>query len=172
VAPLSGGQIFVGKLVPALLPALLMSAALVPAYVALCYIDMGYIASLLRLAPVFVLAIVFCCILGLTCSSFLSSTSQAAVTSYVIAAAFFLLPALVWWAGGMRLTQPIAGGIGMSSPLLMSVSLINREDSARVIGNLWSTHLVVVSLLCVVMLVISRVRLSVLLRRGALNEHH
>jgi hypothetical protein len=147
-------------------PALLLSAALLPAYAALCYLDMGYVAFLLRLAPVVLLAIVFCCVLGLTCSSFLPSTSHATVTSYLVAAGFFVLPALASWAGGVRLTERIAGAVGMCSPLVMSVSLMSRNASARAVGDFWAVHLGVVASLCLVMLMISRGRLSILLQRG------
>ena len=72
---LSGGQIFWGKLLPSLPPAVLPMLALVPAYAALCFIDHAYIPNLLQILPVVLLAVVMMAILGLTCSAWSRNTA-------------------------------------------------------------------------------------------------
>jgi ABC-type Na+ efflux pump permease subunit len=66
LAPLKGGQIFWGKFVPSFIPAILPILALLPAYGAMCYINEQYIVRIEKLMPVVVMAVVFCCTLGLT----------------------------------------------------------------------------------------------------------
>src|SRR6185436_15156263 len=52
LTPRGGGEIFVGKLLPSLVPALLPVLALLPAYGALCIVNPSYMVYLARVIPV------------------------------------------------------------------------------------------------------------------------
>src|SRR6185436_19068227 len=69
LTPRGGGEIFLGKLLPSLLPAML------PAYGALCLVNAGYIVYLSRVVPIVLLAALLCCLVGLTCSSFIANVA-------------------------------------------------------------------------------------------------
>jgi ABC-type transport system involved in multi-copper enzyme maturation permease subunit len=164
LTPLSGGQIFWGKFIPAFLPALLPIIALLPGYAAIAYIDQGYITRVAMLLPILVLAVAFCCTLGLLCSSFVSNTARATVASYLVTAALFILPLFGWWAGGQQITVAVGAWIGFVSPLVMGLNLL-PEGSPR-IQALYTPHLWVMLGLCIAMLLVARARLTVLLRQG------
>jgi ABC-type transport system involved in multi-copper enzyme maturation permease subunit len=171
LSPLRGGQIFWGKLLPALMPALLPVLALIPAYGALQFISPGYQVYFLKLLPVVLLAVLFCCILGITCSTFISNTARATVTAYLIAAAITVLPFLAWFAAGAQLSAGVGAAIAFISPLVMGMTQLPlpggaNADVANRIANLYTTHLWVMGGLCIIMIVAARIRLSYLLRHG------
>src|SRR6185436_6059741 len=92
LTPRGGGEIFVGKLLPSLLPALLLVLALIPAYGAMIAVNSGYLLFIGRVIPVVLVAVLFCCLVGLTCSSFIADTARATVTAYMIVAGVVVLP--------------------------------------------------------------------------------
>jgi ABC-type transport system involved in multi-copper enzyme maturation permease subunit len=171
LTPLRGRQIFWGKLLPAFLPALLPVLALIPAYGALQFINEGYRVYFLKLLPIVLLAVVFCCTLGITCSAFISKTARATVTAYLIAAAITVLPFLAWFAAGEQLSARAGAAIAFISPLVMAMTQLplpsgaNADVAAR-IAHLYPAHLWLMGGLCVVMIVAARIRLSYLLRHG------
>lgn len=166
LTPLTGGQIFWGKFIPSFLPALLPLLALLPGYSAICFIDLAYIAVLWHLLPVLVMAVAFCLTLGLMCSCFTSNTARATVTSYLITAAIFVLPLFAWWAAGEQINAKLAYQLCLPSPLVMALNLLPTPAASREIANMWPQHMILMAGLCVVMLIISRVRLGMLLRQG------
>jgi ABC-type transport system involved in multi-copper enzyme maturation permease subunit len=171
LTPLSGGQIFWGKLIPAMIPAFLPIIALVPAYGALCIIDPQYVAYLVPMAPVLLLAVVAMCILGLTCSAWAASTARATVMAYLIAASFVVLPMLLWWlAQGGLISTGSAKWVAFLSPLVMCMNLlpspIQGDAFQSQINLLRDGHLMAMGGLCLVMLVMARLRLAAMLRRG------
>ncbi|MGH7215427.1 MAG: ABC transporter permease, partial [Tepidisphaeraceae bacterium] len=167
---LSGGQIFWGKFIPAFLPAMLPVLALLPAYIAICFVQPDYLKRVQLLLPVVVLAVVFCCTLGLLCSSFVSNTARSTVAAYVITAALFVLPLLAWWAGGNQISVAVAKWLAMPSPLVMATTLMessqNPSPMTLEVQKLWSKHLALMGAICLAMLLVARVRLSMLLRQG------
>jgi ABC-type transport system involved in multi-copper enzyme maturation permease subunit len=172
LTPLRAGQIFWGKLLPAFLPAVLPIVALVPAYATVCYVNLDYIPRVLMILPIVLLTVLMFSILGLTCSAFLSNTARATVVAYLIAAGMVVLPALVWWAGVSGLVpRNAAKYVGAISPLVMSLSLLPTErgggqDVQALIYELRDYHCWFMGGLCVLMLIMSRIRLAVMLRQG------
>jgi ABC-type transport system involved in multi-copper enzyme maturation permease subunit len=164
LTPRSGGEIFIGKLLPAFLPAVLPVLALLPAYGALCAVNPGYTVYLARVVPVVLLAVLFCCLVGLTCSSFTNNTARATVTSYLIVPAVFVLPLFAWFAAGTHLSERVAAYISSISPLV--VALNELPDGWEALRDLYPLHLSIMSAACAAMLVVSWVRLNVLLRLG------
>jgi ABC-type transport system involved in multi-copper enzyme maturation permease subunit len=165
LAPLSASRVFWGKLLPALVPALLPMIALLPAYGALCFIDRSYITRLLQIAPVVALAVVVMCTLGLTCSAWASSTARATVAAYLIACTMVIGPMLVWSAGEAQLvSMASAKWLAALSPMVMSMNLL--PDSRPEIAALRTYHLWAMGGLCVVMLLLARAKLISLLRHG------
>lgn len=165
LTPLSGGQIFWGKLLPSLPPAILPMLALVPAYGALCFIDRAYVPNFLQILPVLLLAVIMMAILGLTCSAWLMNTARATVVAYLIASVLVVVPMLVWWASSMQVVSIMtARWVACVSPMVMAMNLL--PDSQMEIARLEHVHLMVIAGLCVAMLLLAKVRLSGLLRRG------
>jgi ABC-type transport system involved in multi-copper enzyme maturation permease subunit len=171
LTPLRGGQIFWGKFLPAFLPALLPVLALLPAYGTLQFVSEAYRVYFLRLLPVVLLAVVFCCTLGILCSSFVIQTARATVSAYLLTAALFVLPLFGWWAAGEQLSIRVGVHIAFVSPLVMAINLLpapagkGAEVSAQ-IAQLYLPHLYIMGGLCVAMILIARARLSYLLRQG------
>jgi ABC-type Na+ efflux pump permease subunit len=164
LTPRGGGDIFIGKLMPALMPAALPVVAMLPAYGALCMVNPAYVVYLARIFPVVLLAAVFCCLVGLICSALMTATARATVASYLIVASWFLLPMFAWMTAGEQLSARAAAWIGCLSPLVVALNeLPGGSDATR---DLYSTHLSVMGLACAVMLAASWVRLNVLLRQG------
>lgn len=161
---LSGGQIFWGKFIPAFLPAVLPVIALLPAYIAICSVDPGYLARLLQLLPIVVGSVVFCCTLGLCCSSFVNNTARATVIAYLITVAFFVVPALAWWAASTTLNPYTAALLAVPSPIMIALNLL--PGGSPLIQAHWSTHLWLMASICVLMLIVSRVRLTAMIRQG------
>jgi ABC-type Na+ efflux pump permease subunit len=164
LTPRGGGEIFMGKLLPALLPALLPVLAMLPAYGALCLVNPGYVVYLARVVPVVLLAVLFCCLVGLTCSSFIANVARATVTAYLVVAAVFVLPLLAWFAAGNQLAERAAAGIAYVSPLVVALNeLPGGWDAVR---DHYTLHLWTIGGACAAMLGIAWVRLNVLLRQG------
>lgn len=171
MTPLRGGQIFWGKFIPAFFPAVLPIVALLPGYAAICVINTEYIQRLLYILPITVMAVVFCCTLGLACSSFVTNTARATVMSYIITAGLFVLPLFGWWASGTLLDPKLARWLAMPSPLVMALNMLPTFDptkptSSPQIDVLWPQHLWLMAGLCVALLIAARARLAVLLRQG------
>ncbi len=171
LTPLRGGQIFWGKFLPAFLPALLPVLALLPAYGALQFVNEGYRVYFLHLLPVVLLAVVFCCTLGILCSSFATQTARATVAAYLVTAAVFLIPLFGWWGAGQQLSIRIGADIAFISPLVMAINILPAPtgpgaEAASRIASLYIPHLYLISGLCIVMILVARARLSYLLRKG------
>jgi ABC-type Na+ efflux pump permease subunit len=164
LTPLGSGQIFWGKFLPAVLPALLPIIALLPAYGALCFVNPLYLRSILPMLPVFVLAVVLCCTMGLACSAFATSTARATVSNYLIIAAIVVLPLLAWLSAGTLLDTRLASWLAMPSPLVMALNLL--PGGSPEVARLLPHHLVLTLFLCIAVLVVARVRLGSLLREG------
>jgi ABC-type transport system involved in multi-copper enzyme maturation permease subunit len=164
LTPRGGGEIFLGKLLPSLLPALLPVLAMLPAYGALCLVNSGYIVYLVRVVPIVLLAVLLCCLVGLICSSFIANVARATVTAYLIVAAVFVLPLLAWLAAGNQLSERAAAHVAYVSPLV--VALNELPGGWEAVRDLYTMHLWTIGGACVVMLVVSWVRLNVLLRQG------
>jgi ABC-type transport system involved in multi-copper enzyme maturation permease subunit len=164
LTPRGAGEIFAGKLLPALVPAVLPVLALLPAYGALCLVNPGYVLYLLRVVPVVLLAVLFCCLVGLTCSAFIAGTARATVTAYLVVAAVFLLPLLAWLAAGEQLSDRAAAALGFISPLV--IALNELPGGWEPMRDLHALHLWTIAGACAVMLVASWIRLNALLRRG------
>lgn len=162
---LSGGQVFWGKLLPSLPPAILPMLALVPAYAALAFIDRAYIPNLLQILPVVLLAVVMMAIMGLTCSAWSRNTARATVVAYLIASSIVVIPMLVWWASDMQVISILAARwVVCLSPMVMAMNLL--PDSNPAIAQLGNIHLMTTAGICVVMLLLARYRLNSLLRHG------
>lgn len=162
---LSAGQIYRGKLLPSLLPAILPMIALLPAYGALCFIDTAYITRLSLMAPVFIVSALAMCILGLTCSAWANSTARATVIAYLLASALVVIPMLLWWAAEMQLLSlGTIRYIICLSPMAMAMNLL--PDSRPEIYELRNTHLLLIGSACIIMLSLAWGRLAMLLKRG------
>lgn len=161
---LKGGQIFWGKFFASLFPAILPMIALVPAYGALAYMNGGYIAHFLGLAPILLLSILFCCTLGLFCSIFVPRTSHATVVAYLITASIFILPLFAWWAIGEQIPERVGDWIAFISPLVMGLTALPDSDPS--LAAMHNAHLYLMGGLCLLMMISARVRLQMLLRRG------
>jgi ABC-type transport system involved in multi-copper enzyme maturation permease subunit len=164
LTPLRSRQIFWGKFVPALAPALLPIVALLPAYAAVCFVDEIYLRATVRVLPVFVLTVALCCASGLACSTFAASTARATIANYLIITSLIVLPMLVWLAAGTHVEGRVARWLALPSPLVICLSLL--PGGSRDVARIWPQHLVLVAGLCLLMLLAARVRLGVLLRRG------
>jgi ABC-type transport system involved in multi-copper enzyme maturation permease subunit len=164
LTPRGGGEIFIGKLLPSLLPALLPVLAMLPAYGALCLVNAGYVVYLTRVVPIVLMAVLFCCLVGLICSSFIANVARATVTAYLIVAAVFVLPLLAWLAAGSQISERAAAHVAYLSPLV--VALNELPGGWEGVRDLYAMHLWTIGVACLLMLVISWVRLNALLRQG------
>ena len=165
LAPLSADRIFWGKLLPAFGPAILPMIALLPAYAALAYIDPRYVPYLAQIGPVVLLSVIAMCILGLTSSAWAANSARATVTGYLIASVLVVGPMLIWWASEAQLiSMATAKWVAMISPMVMSMNLL--PDSRMEIAALRTYHLAFMAGLCVLLLILARVRLVSLLRHG------
>jgi ABC-type transport system involved in multi-copper enzyme maturation permease subunit len=161
---LGPGQMFWGKFAPALLPAVLPIVALLPAYGAVWFVDPTYLRPITLLVPVFALTAVLCCTSGLACSALADSTPRATVSNYLLVAALIVLPLFAWFAAGAYLDRSIASRFAIASPLVVALNLL--PDGAPEIAHRWPQHLMVIGGLCFLTLVVARLRLGSLLRRG------
>jgi ABC-type transport system involved in multi-copper enzyme maturation permease subunit len=164
LTPRGGGEIFLGKLLPSLLPALLPVLALLPAYGALCAVNSAYLLYLARLVPVILLAVLFCCLVGLTCSAFMAATARATVTAYLIVAGIFVVPLLVSMTAGEQLSSRAAAYLSYVSPLV--IALNELPGGWEAVRDLYALHLWTMAAACAAMLAVSWARLNVLLRQG------
>ncbi len=165
VTPLGPGQIFFGKLVPALGCTMLPIVALLPLYAAICFLDPGYWPSFLQLVPVLVLAAIFGCTVGLMCSAFAAHTARATVASYLVSGTTVLAPVLVAWIAQRQLAPSLVAWLSMPSPLAVSLGLMNRSMTPAASPWIWSAHLWTMAGIIVLMLVLARFRVGYLLRR-------
>jgi ABC-type transport system involved in cytochrome c biogenesis permease component len=164
LTPRGGGEIFVGKLLPSLLPAVLPVIAMLPAYGALWMVNPGYLVYLARVMPVVLMATLMCCLVGLTCSAFIANTARATVTAYLIVAAITIVPLFAWLAAGQQIAEPVAARIAYLSPLVVALNeLPGGWDAVR---DFYAVHLWTIGAACAAMLVVSWVRLNALLRQG------
>jgi ABC-type transport system involved in multi-copper enzyme maturation permease subunit len=164
--PLRPGQIFLGKLIPSLVPSLLPIVAFLPAYGTICYLDAGYIPYFLRLFPVLVLATIYCCTAGLLCSALFPQTARATVAGYIATAALFFVPLLAAWAASRALSERAASWIAMPSPMFVALNVVNLNPVKMPGIQIWPMHLIVCSLVVLALLFLARVRLAVLLKEG------
>ena len=164
LTPRRGGEIFLGKLLPSLAPGMLPVLAMLPAYGALCAVNAGYVVYLGRVVPVVLLAVLLCCLVGLTCSAFASNVARATVTAYLIVAALFVLPLLAWLSAGHQLSEQAAAYLAFLSPLV--VGLNELPGGWEPVRDLYVAHLGAMGVACAAMLACSWVRLNVLLRQG------
>ncbi len=173
---LGGGQIFWGKLLPACAAAMLPLVALLPAYATVCFVNPAYIQYMLAVLPVILLAMVFCCILGITCSAFTHSSARATVVAYILVTALFALPAVAWWAAdaGLLDNARMISWLSLPSPLLTALriapanvtSLSESTSTAASTRSVLVPHEFLLAGLSIVLLALSRLRLAFLLRRG------
>jgi ABC-2 type transport system permease protein len=157
-------QIFWGKFLPAMLPALLPIVAMLPAYGAIGFVNELYIPAILLLLPVFVLTVILCCTTGLICSAFTSNTARATICNYLLIAAMIVLPLLAWLATGTHLDPLLASWLAMPSPLVMALNLL--PGGSGEIARLWPHHLMLIGGLCLLTLLLARLRLGLLMRKG------
>ncbi len=160
---LSGGQIFWGKLIPALGPAVLPVIGLLPAYGAVCFIDPAYVVRLGQVLPLVLLTVALCATTGLAWSTLAPVTARATVGAYLTCAALIILPLPLWWVSQslLPLTQQY---VALPSSLVMALNLL--PGGSGVIASLYMQHVIVVSLLCLGMLAVARFRLNALMRMG------
>jgi ABC-type transport system involved in multi-copper enzyme maturation permease subunit len=164
LTPLSSGQIFWGKFVPAFFPAMLPIIALLPAYGVICFVNPIYVRSVLLMLPVFTLTVVLCCATGMVCSTFMKNSASATVTNYFIIAAIVVLPLLAWLATGVFIDARLSYWLAQLSPFVMAVNLL--PNGSPEITRLLPQHLMLIGGLCLFMLVLARLRLELLLRKG------
>src|SRR5205814_5543213 len=117
-----------------------------------------------RIVPVVLPAVLFCCLVGLTCSSFFSNTARATVAASLFVAAIFLLPLFAWLAAGQQLSDRAAAMIAFVSPLV--VALNELPGGWEPVRDLYAIHLWTIGGACVAMLLVSWIRLNFLLRQG------
>jgi ABC-type transport system involved in multi-copper enzyme maturation permease subunit len=164
LTPLKTSTLFWGKLLPALPSALLPVVALLPAYGAVAYVDPGYLSRFLLLLPVVLLSALFCCLVGLTASSFFDRTTRATVAAYLCCVAIFVLPVFPYLASGAQISPTLAAWLGLSSPLVIALNLM--PGGLPDVRTIWLVHIIVIGVLCIFLLLVSRYRLTVLMRRG------
>ena len=164
MTPLGAGRIFWGKLIPAVVPALLPVVALLPAYGVLCFIDAAYVPAVARLVPTAALATALCCGVGLACSAFAGATARATVAAYLIVAAVFLVPLAAYALTGPTLAERVGRWPAMVSPLVMGLAVLPNGSS--VVSSLYGWHLAVACAMLVAALVLARARIGAMLRRG------
>jgi hypothetical protein len=139
---------------------------MLPAYGAIYLINPAYLKYFQLILPIVLMAVVFCCVLGLTVSTFVHNTARATVVSYLIAAIVFVLPLFGWWAAGTQLGLGIAKWIAMPSPLVIALNQIHSNVVTPAIRDLWPAHLILMGVVCGAMLIAARVRLTMLLHQG------
>lgn len=149
---------------PALLPAVLPIVALLPAYGAVWFVDPTYLRAITQLVPVFVLIAVLCCTMGLACSALSDTTARATVSTYLVIAALIALPLFAWFAAGAYLDPAVASWLALASPLVIALNLL--PGGAPEIARRWPDHLALIGGLGLLTLVVARVRLGFLLRKG------
>lgn len=165
LTPLGSGRIFWGKLIPALLPAMLPVVAVLPAYGAVCTVSGAYVRAALLLIPVATMCALLCCACGLLCSTLISSTARSTTASYLLVGAIVMLPMVVWWTAGVLLNPQLAMGIALPSPLVFSLQLLPSTEYREFAGR-WPQHLAATGSLALTMFALARIRLASLGRHG------
>ena len=113
------------------------------------------------------LAVAFCAIVGLTVSCFIANTARATVASYLMVTAVFLLPMFAFWAAGAQINERLASWFSFISPLAVSLSLLPDETGALDgLRDKYMLHLYLMGAICLLLLIVARMRLTALLRRG------
>jgi hypothetical protein len=82
----------------------------------------------------------------------------------LIIAAIVVLPLLAWLAAGTYLDPRVASWLALPSPLVIGLNLL--PDGSLEIARLWQAHLLFIGGLSLLMLLLARMRLAVLLKRG------
>jgi len=166
MTPLGGGRIFWGKFLPAVLPAVLPVIAIIPAWVVVSFVNQDYVQYALRLAPVALLSVLLCGTIAMACSAFSPSSARATVSAYLIVALIFIVPMVAWWLAGVLLAPQIARWVAMISPLAIALDLRPSLAGTPLTRDLFETHLFVSAGVCLVALVVARLRLAQLMRQG------
>jgi ABC-type transport system involved in multi-copper enzyme maturation permease subunit len=164
LTPRGGGEIFSGKLLPSLIPAMLPVVALLPAYGAMCFVNPSYMLYLSRVLPVVLLAVLMCCMIGLAFSCFIANTARATVAASLTVAAIFVLPLFAWLSAGEQISPGVAAHVAFLSPIVVALNTL--PGGWEPVRDLYSLHLWTIGVVCVAMLIVSWVRLNVLLRQG------
>lgn len=166
ITPLGAMRIFFGKFLPAFVPAVLPIIALLPAYATLVWVDSKYQVVFLRIIPIAVMSVIYCCTLGLTCSTLQKNTARATVMAYLLAAGTFVVPMLAWWTAGQILPAAMAAKIAFVSPVVVSVNILPSGWSLIEQLNLYNGHLYLMGILSIALLVVAWFRLNHLLKKG------
>jgi hypothetical protein len=163
---LGGGKIFWGKFIPALLPALLPVVAMLPAWGVISFVNGNYIQYALTILPITLLALLMCSTVAMACSAISEASARATVLSYLIVAAIFVLPMLAWWTAGTVLAPTIAAWVAMISPLAVALDLRPGLEAGALTREHFVPHLITIGGICVLSLLVARVRLWQLMRQG------
>jgi ABC-type transport system involved in multi-copper enzyme maturation permease subunit len=163
---LGGGKIFWGKFIPALLPALLPMVAIVPAWVVISFVNDHYIQYAVSIIPITLLALLMCSTVAMACSAMSATSARATVLAYMIVAAIFILPMLAWWTAGSILAPRLAGWVAMISPLAVALDLRPGAEASAITRQYMVPHLITIGGICLVALLVARVRLWQLMRQG------
>jgi hypothetical protein len=117
-----------------------------------------------RVVPVVLLATLFCCLVGLTCSAFIASTARGD-GQRVPDRRGRVRPAAVRVAGGGEQLAPRAAAyLAYVSPLV--VALNELPGGWEPVRDHYALHLWTIGAACAAMLAVAWVRLNVLLRQG------
>jgi hypothetical protein len=95
---------------------------------------------------------------------FFDRTARATVADYLCCAAIFVLPVFPYLASGAQISPTLAAWLGLSSPLVIALNLM--PGGLPDVRTIWLVHLIVIGVLCIFLLLVSRYRLTVLMRRG------
>lgn len=164
LTPLSSEQMFWGKFLPAFFPAILPMIAMLPAFGVICFLNPVYLRSVTLMLPVFALSVALCCSAGLACSTVMKTSASATVVNYFVIGVMVVLPMLAWLGSGMFIGSRVGSWIGQLSPFVMAVNLL--PDGSPEIATLFPQHLLCTGGLCLFMLLVAKVRLKHLMRRG------
>lgn len=130
LTPLTSGQHFLGKLLPAIPTAILPIIAMIPAFLAIAFVNPAYLIAITRICTISLLAVLMCCSVALACSAWISETSRSTIVSYLIVSAIFILPLFSWLGSGSVLDPIIARAVAAISPLVVAVNLLPGGDSS------------------------------------------
>lgn len=166
MTPLGGGKIFWGKFIPAFLPALLPAIAIIPAWIVVSYVNPEYLDYAIKLAPVTLMTILMCTTIAMAASSLSASSARATVSSYLIVAAIVIVPLIAWWLAGILLAPRIAAWIAMVSPMSIALDTRPAVQGQPLTRDLFNHHLFTIGGVCVLSLLIARIRLRQLMRQG------
>ncbi|HEX8340169.1 MAG TPA: hypothetical protein VF624_04605 [Tepidisphaeraceae bacterium] len=163
---LGGGKIFWGKFIPALLPAMLPVVAMVPAWLVISFVNANYVHYAVALIPITLLSLLMCSTVAMACSAVSDASARATVLAYLMVAAIFVLPMLAWWTAGSVLAPKLAAWVAMISPVAVALDLMPGQEAGALTRPYLTAHLVTVAGVCVLSLLVARVRLWQLMRQG------